>query len=701
MRWWPARTSSPPIPRLALLWLLIAQALVVLPHLGHLPLWISALWLVCATWRIQVFRQRTSYPGALTKAFMLLAAAVGVYASRGSLIGLDAGTALLIATFLLKLVELKTRRDALVLVFLGFFVVLTSYLFHDSLPAALYSLLPVTALLAALIGLQHAGMGERPWPTLRLAASLLLQATPLMLVLFLLFPRLGPLWSVPMPGDRARTGLAESMTPGDIAELGRSSELAFRASFEGATPPRSELYWRALTFEHFDGRSWSQLPEPPRDAPVWRAEGPRLSYSIVMQPSGQPWLFALDTARTDLERTRLMGDFRLQRRRPVEQSLLYSVTSWPQARREPDGSPRLRPALQLPAEGNPRARQWAEELRQRHAEPQALVDALLAHFNRERFFYTLRPPLAGSDSVDHFLFDSRRGFCAHYAGAMTFVLRAAGIPARVVAGYQGGEYNPDGNYVLVHQFDAHAWVEYWLPGRGWVSVDPTFQVAPERIEQGLEQALPAEDEFRAGTLLSPLRYRQVEWINQLRLSWDSLNYAWQRRVLGYQGEAQLALLGDWFGQLDGRRLGLLLVGSLALLLGGVALLLLKPWKREHDPLLRQYVRFERLLARHGLRRAAGEGPLAFAERAALALPAQAAQIHAFARRFAWQRYAGTSLDLGALRRELRQLRRSLPYRWQEASSRPPGAPLEEGGQTTPSCYARHPEVARLQREENP
>lgn len=671
----PPRKPSPAIPRISLIWLLVAQALVILPHLAHLPGWITGLWLVCATWRVQVFRMRTSYPGGLTKGLMLLAAGVGVYASRGSLIGLDAGVALLIATFVLKLVELRTRRDALVLVFLGFFAVLTSYLFDDSLPAAVYSLLPVTALLAALIGLQQSGLSERPWPTLRLAASLLLQAVPLMLVLFLLFPRLGPLWSVPMPGERGTTGLAESMSPGDIAELSQSSALAFRASFDGPIPPRPELYWRALTFEQFDGRRWSQLPEPPRAEPAWQAEGPALSYSIVMQPSGQPWLFALDTARTELEQTRQMGDFRLQRRRPVEQSLLYSVTSWPQARREPQASPRLGVALQLPVDGNPRARRWARQLRQRHGEnPQALVDDLLGHFAREAYFYTLKPPLAGADTVDHFLFDSRRGFCAHYAGAMTFVLRAAGIPARVVAGYQGGELNPAGNYVLVHQFDAHAWVEYWLPERGWVSIDPTFQVAPERIEQGLEQALPAEDAFRAGTVLSPLRYRYVAWLNSLRLSWDSLNYAWQRKVLGYQGEAQLELLKGWLGRVDATRVALILVAAAGLLLGGLALLLLKPWKREHDPLLRLYQRFERLLARHGLRRERGEGPLAFAERAAAALPAQAREINAFAQRFAWQRYAGTAADAAVLRRALKQLRRKLPRRrWWGADALSRGA----------------------------
>lgn len=655
-----AKTPAPAIPRIALIWLLVAQALAILPHLGHLPGWIVGLWLVCATWRVQVLRMRTSYPGALTKGLMLLAAAVGVYASRGALLGLDGGVVLLIATFVLKLVELKSARDGLVLVLLGFFVVLAAYLFDASLPAALYSLLPLTALLAALIGLQQGGLSDRPWPTLRLAAGLLLQAAPLMLLLFVLFPRLGPLWSVPLAGGAGSRGLAESMSPGDMAEVSQSAEPAFRASFDGPLPARRELYWRALTFERFDGRSWAQAAQPAAAAPDWQPRGPALSYSVLMQASGQPWLFALDTARTELEQTRQQGDFHLQRSRPVAQALLYRVTSWPQALREAQGSPRLALNLQLPAQLDPRARQWAAQLRGRYGDDgQALVAALLQHFAVEPYHYTLRPPRAeGADSIDFFLFDSRRGFCAHYAGAMTFVLRAAGIPARVVVGYQGGEVNPQGNYVLVRQLDAHAWVEYWLPGRGWQSADPTFQVAPQRIEQGLAEALPAEEASQLDAQLAPLGYRQLAWLNALRLSWDSLNYAWQRRVLGYQGEAQLRLLRGWLGEVDPLRVGLLLVGGVGLLLGALAVLLLKPWRRERDPLRRLYRRFERLLARHGLRRAAGEGPRAFAERAARALPGQAAAILAFAERFEAQRYAGAASDPPALRRALADLRRA-------------------------------------------
>ncbi|MFC5699360.1 DUF3488 and DUF4129 domain-containing transglutaminase family protein [Pseudomonas sp. GCM10022186] len=654
--------AGQPITRIGLTWLLVAQVLVILPHLLHLPLWIIAMWLGCAAWRIQIFRMRAQYPRAPVKAALILAVALGVFVSRGTLVGLEAAVVLLVAVFILKLVELRSQRDALVLILLGFFTQVTAYLFNDGMLAALYSLLPLCALLAALVGLQQSPFAERPLVPLKAAGNLLLQAVPLMLLLFLFFPRLGPLWSLPLPNDQGITGLSDSMSPADIAELSRSDELAFRASFEGPVPPVSQLYWRALTLERFDGRRWSQSMGYERELVAdWRKAGEPLRYSIVMQPSGKPWLFGLDVAQTQEEGVRTMADFRLEGRRPVNRSLLYQVTSWPQAVREPDGNPlALRRALQLPPRGDARTRAWAQELKQRHKDPLQLVDAVLAHFHREPYVYTLKPPRLGEDSIDAFLFDSRRGFCAHYAGAMTFVLRAAGIPARVVAGYQGGELNPAGNYVLVHQFDAHAWVEYWLPGRGWTSVDPTFQVAPSRIERGLEEALAGERSFLEGAPLSPLRYRQLTLLNDLRLAWDNLNYGWQRWVLGYQGEVQVELLRRWFGNLDSRLLGLGLVGAGGLLMAVLALFLFAPWRRERDPQLRQFQAFERLLARHGLERGKGEGPRAFAERASRELPGQAAQIHAFLAAFEASRYAGRSAaDPSA---PLRALRKALPWR---------------------------------------
>jgi transglutaminase-like putative cysteine protease len=651
---------SQPIPRGSLMWLLLAQALVIVPFITHVPWSILGLWLACSLWRVQIFRMRVRPPGTWVKSGLLVGTAGGVYLARGSLVGLDAGAALLIAAFILKMLEMHTRRDALVLIFLGFFCVVVGYLFEDSLLWAAFTLLPISTLLAALIGLQQTDAPGNPANSLKLALKLLLQAVPLMLVLFLFFPRLEPLWSLPQPSNKALTGLSDSMAPGDIAELSKSAALVFRASFDGAIPARNQLYWRSLTLEQFDGRRWSQAGRAQTvQLPQWQKHGETVSYSIVMEPSGRPWLSTLDVGESSLPDVRQMSDFRLQRRRPVEQSLLYSVNSWPDATRDGQLSENIqRQDLQLPPKGNPQARQWASDLLRSHPKPDALVDAILGYFSREPFHYTLKPPTLGPESIDSFLFDSRRGFCAHYAGAMTFVLRAAGIPARVVAGYQGGELNPDGNYLTVRQFDAHAWVEYWQPGIGWRSVDPTAAVAPQRIEQGLEQALAADEAFLEDSPMSALRYRNVPWINGLRLSWDNLNYGWQRWVLGYQGQQQLQVFNRWFSGLEAPAF----IGAAGLVLALVALWIFKPWQRESDSQLRLFNAFERLLARRGLRRMPGEGVQEFARRAGLSLPEHAELIEAFCEEFQAQRYAGRTTSAAELRRCLKRLRRRLPWR---------------------------------------
>lgn len=646
------------IPRVSLTWLLLAQSLVLLPLWWHVPLWLLGLWLGCTLWRVQVFRMRARYPGRLIKVALMLAVAAGVYLSSGTWVGLEATAALLVAAFLLKLLEMQTARDARVVIFLGLFCLAVAYLFDASLGWALYSVLPLLALLAALIGLQQTSLIARPMATLKLAGSLMLQALPLMLLLFVFFPRLEPLWSLPLPAPgQGVTGLSESMSPADVASLSQSGEMAFRASFEGAIPPKRDLYWRALSLDVYDGRTWSQSPWIQTQlAALWQATGPSLTYQVIQQPSGKPWLFALDVARTALPGVRQLSDGRLQRRRPVDQPLMYAVTSWPQVIREPQlAPPALRTALQLPAQGDPRTRQWAQDLHARFSTAPALVNEMLRQFRELPFHYTLNPPVLGRDSIDEFLFDSRRGFCAHYAGAMVYALRVAGVPARVVAGYQGGEVNPAGNYLTVRQFEAHAWVEYWQSGIGWQRADPTAAVAPARVEQGLQQALSADEEFLAGSPFSPLRYPHLTWLNDLRLQWDNLNYGWQRWVLEYQGERQIEFLARWFQGLQ--RWALPVGGLLFMVLASVWLL--KPWQRRTDPQLKEFVAFERLLRRRGLVRHTGEGAMAFAERAAARLPKQSEAILAFAYAFMAQRYAGRPVSREQLRAALTTLRRQL------------------------------------------
>ena len=647
------------IPRISLMWLLVAQALVIIPHLMHVPLWLIGLWLGCAAWRVQVFRMRLPFPNSLFKAALMLGSAFAVYLSRGSLVGLDAGVALLITAFILKLLEVRTRRDAVVLIFLGFFTVVTSYLFADSLLAALYSILPVLALLSALMGLQQSSFATQPLATLKLTSRLLAQAVPLMVLLFVLFPRLEPLWSLPQPKDKGTTGLSTSMSPGDLAELGQSSALAFRARFEGDIPTPSQLYWRALTLPHFDGRSWSISQHADEQAPQWSQQGPSISYSVIMQPSTQPWLFSLDVASTEQPGVRLMSDFRLQRNTPITRAYQYQATAWPQAVRESQLSvAQQREFLQLPRRGNPQTHAWAQQLREQYADDDALVAALLRHFNQEPYYYTLKPPVLGKNSIDEFLFDSQSGFCAHYAGAMVFALRAAGIPSRVVAGYQGGETNQAGQFVQVRQFDAHAWVEYWQPEQGWRSVDPTFAVAPDRIERGLQDALQNEADLFQGDFLSPLRYRHIGWINTLRLGWENINHSWQTQILGYQTERQQAWLKQWFGKVDWQFIGLFLVASAAAMIGLIVLWMFKPWQRQRDPVQRILADLQRILRRRGLSLHTGEGLRSFYQRIEEQLPVPQRQaLLSFIDSYEQQRYADQPQDLAVLRKALAQLKK--------------------------------------------
>jgi transglutaminase-like putative cysteine protease len=650
------------IPRNSLAWLLIAQIVVLLPQLPRLPIWVAVLWLGCALWRVQIQRMRWRYPGTLFKAAAIGLTVLGVFTSQGTLIGLDA------AVMLLLLLFMRNPRDAMVVIYLGFFIVATAFLFDQSIVLALYQCFSLLVLVAALVGLHQTPGRNDPARAFKTGSVLLMQAVPLMLVLFLLFPRIGPLWSVNAPGQNAATGLAESMTPADIANLARSGELAFRASFSGEIPAHSDLYWRALTLSNFDGRRWSHSSLASNGgAGEWKQQGEAVEYQVMTRATQQPWVFSLRGATTEDEDLWLTRDFMLQSKRPVSQTTSYTAVSYPDSLMQPTELDPLQLRLYtgLPEGFDPRSRAWAAELRAEYPNDSDLVQALLRHFNREPFHYTLRPPTLGEHSNDEFLFDSQRGFCAHFAGAMTFVLRAAGIPARVVAGYQGGEQNPRGNYVLVHQFDAHAWVEAWLPGQGWVSVDPTFQVAPERIERGLQAAMQEEGSFLEDSLMSSARYRNISWINALRLGWDDVNYQWQLRVLGFESERQMAFFQRWLGTTDWQRVGVILLLAAALVMIPLALWTLRPGRLHRDPRQRAWQLLDRRLLRLGLNAHRGEGPRAWQARLEMALPNQRTALAAFFDEYVEQMYVlGDELpdrqQQGRLRGHLQTLIRQLP-----------------------------------------
>lgn len=610
-------TAASWIPRHALGWLLAAQLALIAPHVQRLPIWIALAWLICACWRVRVFQGRWSLPRGPVKALAGAAGFAGIYFSYGNWFGLEPTVALLIAGFSFKLAEASRRRDAYLLLFLGYFVALTEFLFEQGVGIVLYMLLPLLLLTTALLALQQREPLRFSLRPLRAASALSAQALPLMLLLFLVFPRLAPLWQVPLPGaGGATTGISDRLAPGDIAQLSQSDALAFRAHFAAAPPPRADLYWRALVFEVFDGRAWQAAAggdRPLRASAGDDLPGPVLDYEVYLEPTRQRWLFALQRPLPADAKTLLTADYRLLAPDAVYEKFLYRVRSYPAALQEVELSEaRRRFNLRLPANNNPRSREWALRLRAESVSDGEFIARVLAEFRRQSFVYTLKPPPLGANGIDAFLFGTRRGFCEHYAASFAFLMRAAGVPARVVVGYQGGEINPRNGTVLLHQFDAHAWVEVWLPGRGWLRIDPTAAVAPERIEKGLDSAVDAA-EFLEQTPFSAQRYRRLGWLNDLRLRLDAVNYWWTRWVLNYRGDTQGEVLQTLLGDINSLRVGMLLLGGGALALGLLALVLLaRDGAPRRPPEQRLYRRFCRRLARRGYPRPAGMAPRDYA-----------------------------------------------------------------------------------------
>ena len=623
------------VPRNALVWMIICLFTLMAPHAGRVPLWILAVYVFAAVWRIQVYRGHWSFPGRWVKVAMTISGFVGIYASYGTLVGLEPTVALLLTAFALKFIELSQRKDAYVLLFLGYFICITEFLFSQDLLIVLYSLLNVTLITTALVALHQPGQHQFNRKTIRLAAIMLLQAMPLMLVLFFMFPRIGPLWTVPVKSHTAKTGMSDHMKPGDLPNLRQSTEVAFRARFDGEIPAKSTLYWRGLVFSKLQDGAWSSLryydvpATERRPAEVETDSVAPLQYSVIMAPTQQNWLYSLRYARPNTPGVMAAADYRLLLLVPVEDEYLFKASSWPDAVLDLELSDwRRETELRLPDNDNPQTRALARDLRGEVTSDRDFVDAVLNKFNTEPYVYTLQPDLLSEeDPMDQFLFQTKRGFCEHYAYAFVVMMRAAGVPARVVAGYQGGEINPVNKTVIVHQFDAHAWAEVWLAGQGWVRVDPTAAVSPDRIEWGLERAVAAEGSFLQNSPLSLLRYRSIVWVNLLRLRYDALTYRWQSWVIGFNSEQQFDLLRNVFGDISAHKFAAVLIGSWALVLIPVAISLLR--KRDvHQlsPVDKLYLTFCARLAVVGIDRAPGETAGQLASRATHAMPAQSARI---------------------------------------------------------------------------
>jgi protein-glutamine gamma-glutamyltransferase len=613
--------------------LCLTTAVVLGVHAAHMPWWLDAALALILGLRWWQRRHHGGRAPLFLKLPLMTLLLLAVVATYGSIFGREPGSAFAVGLLVLKLLESEAPRDARVGVGFGCFALMAALLFDQGLPVTIVVALGLLPALATLQALEPAhtqvSLPRAFLPVLGVLAA----ALPLALLAFVLVPRLGaPLWGAPNQ-EQARTGLSDRMSPGNFTELLTDDHPALRVSFEGTPPAPDRRYFRAYVMWRYDGRNWEhvrvmQNGRPRTPSPI-EVRDP-ISYHVDLEPDDGRVLPALDVPLTAPDGARLSADRELRSDQPVHDPLGYSLRSALVYRMQPalpSGLRRL--ALRLPDGFNPRTLALAAQWRQRYGSRDGdIVQAALALFHDGGFSYTLAPAPLGRDAVDDFLFGTREGFCEHYSSAFTVLMRAAGIPARVVTGYQGGYWNRLGNYLLVRRSDAHAWSEVWLDGRGWVRVDPTASVRPERVNLGAAAA--------AGDQLG---WTRRSWLGELSNRWDVVNRWWNRGVIGFDALRQRGLLTP-FGirDTDTRTLGLLLaVGSAAFIGLGLAWAL---WRREReDPLQASVHRLQRKLARRGIVRRRNEGPQHYFTRAARALPEQRRDLHRLMQRYLELRYA--------------------------------------------------------------
>lgn len=601
------------LPNRHFLWIAAALLVAALPHAGHLPLWVAALVPAAIALRLGLGRP----PGRWLLVPLVVAVFVGVIAQYRAISGPDAGGAFFTAMVALKFLEARSTRDAGLLICLAWFQATAIFLYSEAIGMAVYVIASFALTTVALMTV-IAPDGPSPQRRMGVTTTLLLQALPIMLVLFVLFPRIpGPLWSL-HDDTQARSGLSDSMSPGQIADLALSYEVAFRVEFDGEAPASRHHYWRGPVFAAYDGETWRESEyDGDADTPALATRDTAIDYTLTLEAHRQRWLFALDMPADERPRgTEFNGARQLLTEERVRATRRFELSSHLDYRLEPDVDQRRREeAMALPDDAAPRARELASELRAEAGDDDAaMIDHALEWFRAGDFEYTLSPEPLDGDATDEFLFDTRSGFCEHFASAFAILLRAADIPTRVVTGYLGSEPGGPGDYFIVRQSDAHAWVEVWLADEGWVRVDPTATVSPDRINLGLGGIPGTED------LIPDLGRGEDSMRRRIALTWDAVNHGWNRFVLGYGPDLQERLLD----RLGLEHLGRYALGVLSIAIAG--LLVVAIWllgrgaDRPRDTVERAWRAVERRLRRQGVVRAPDEGVYAFCQRAARERP---------------------------------------------------------------------------------
>ncbi|RLA21797.1 MAG: DUF3488 domain-containing protein [Gammaproteobacteria bacterium] len=602
-----------------IVFLLCSVGLITLPHAFHVPLPIFAFFSVLLIWRFIAVWNPAYLPGQLLVFLLLLSGVSLLVIMHQGVFGRDAGTAVFVVALGLKLLEIKSQRDVYLIIYLAFIVAASQFLYLQNILMAGYTLLVCISLLGTLICINSGSVSNSA--SLKIAGQILLQAFPLMVILFIFFPRVeAPRWSFLQDDNQATSGLSDTLEPGAISQLGLSGELVFRAKFTGELPPHTERYWRGPVFSFTDGKKWTQTKNTyfKRHLDKVSFSGKAYQYLLLMEPQTKNWVFGLEMPAAYKWPLQENGNHQLLTSEPPGKRAEYKITSYAQYNTGYITKTELSDNLQLPNTVEDRIDELVARLGGFDAPPEIFIKNVFAHFRHNDFYYTLMPPLLDDKPIATFLFDTRAGFCGHYATAFVYLMRVAGIPARIVGGYQGGIYNETGGFIEVRQANAHAWSEVWIADKGWVRYDPTTAIAPERVEQdvNIEQQIASNAVSFAPIQLDS---RTLSLLKRARNLWSSVDYSWHRWIINYDRRQQSGFLSG-LGIDTLKSMLYWLMGLVALVTLLLALYIFRKQTLVLDKAQIYYVRACQKLAKAGLIKQDTEGANDFALRVAAKMP---------------------------------------------------------------------------------